>query len=94
MGIVFSRKCIVCNIRDNKNNFIRITKKINGEIVIDEFGKAEGRGAYICNNIECINKAEKENKLSKVFKTNVDKDIYNNIRGVVIDKSQNETNKS
>lgn len=80
------RTCIGCNEVKNKNELIRIVKNKNGEIAIDKTGKANGRGAYICDNIECLEKAIKTKRLERTFETSIDKQIYESLRGVMIDK--------
>ena len=47
-----------------------------GEIKLDATGKLTGRGAYICRDKECLNKARKSNALARAFETNVSEDIY------------------
>ena len=42
------RTCIGCNVQKDKNDFVRIVKSKEGNITIDNTGKASGRGAYIC----------------------------------------------
>ena len=80
------RTCIGCNSQKNKKELIRIVKNDKKEINIDRTGKAEGRGAYICDDIECLEKAIKNKKIEKTFKINVEKEIYEKLRGVIIDK--------
>ena len=46
----------------------------------------EGRGAYICDNIECLEKLIKTKRLEKVFDMKISEEIYENLRGVVLDK--------
>ena len=46
------RTCMGCNTKKDKKDLIRIVKNKDGEISIDKNEKKEGRGAYICNNIE------------------------------------------
>ena len=48
------RTCLGCNEAKPKNELIRIVKQSDGKIFVDKTGKAEGRGAYICNNVECL----------------------------------------
>ena len=48
------RTCLGCNEAKPKNKLIRIVKQSDGKIFVDKTGKAEGRGAYICNNVECL----------------------------------------
>ena len=80
------RTCIGCNTAKNKNDLIRIVKNKLGEIQIDKTGKLDGRGAYICYNKECLDKAIKTKKLEKIFDIKIDDEIYNKLRGVIIDK--------
>ena len=80
------RTCMGCNIKKDKNEFIRIVKNKNGEINIDKTGKMPGRGAYLCDNVECLKKAMKTKRIDKVFETQIDEDIYEKLRGVMIDK--------
>lgn len=80
------RTCIGCNSKKNKNELIRIVKDKYGNISIDRTGKANGRGAYICDDIECLQKAVKSKRLEKAFETKISEEIYENLRGVMIDK--------
>ena len=80
------RSCIGCNTKKDKKDLIRIVKNKDGNISIDKTGKANGRGAYICNNVECLEKAIKSKRLEKTFEEKIDNEIYENLRGVIIDK--------
>lgn len=80
------RTCLGCKESKNKKELIRIVKQNDGKIFIDKTGKANGRGAYICNNIECIEKAIKSKRLENNFETKIDNEIYESLRGVIIDK--------
>lgn len=76
MKSILQRTCIGCNEKKNKFELIRIVKDNNNNIYIDKTGKANGRGAYICNNIECLEKAIKNKKLEKSFKMGIDSNVY------------------
>ena len=80
------RTCMGCNTQKNKKDLIRIVKNKEGVISIDRTGKAQGRGAYICDNIECLNKVIKSKRLEKVLDIKISEEIYENLRGVIIDK--------
>lgn len=82
------RTCIGCNSQKNKNELIRIVKNKDGEISIDRTGKASGRGAYICDDVECLENAIKSKRLNKLFETTISNEIYENLRGVIIDRKQ------
>lgn len=70
------RKCIVCGNLYDKNDLLRIVNNKELGIVIDESGKLNGRGAYICKNDECLRDVRKNNKLNRVFKQKVDDKLY------------------
>lgn len=86
MKSVPQRTCMGCFQKKDKKDLIRIVKNKQEEIFIDKTGKAQGRGIYICDDINCLEKLIKNNKLEKVLKVKISKDIYENLRGVIIDK--------
>ena len=67
MKSVPQRTCIGCNIKKDKKDFIRIVKDNQNNISIDRTGKANGRGAYICDSLECLEKAIKSKRLERSF---------------------------
>nr|WP_314277121.1 YlxR family protein [uncultured Peptostreptococcus sp.] len=73
------RKCIVCQTRDAKRGLIRVVKNKENEIFIDPTGRANGRGAYVCANQECLKKAIKTKQLNRAFKIEVDDQVYENL---------------
>lgn len=80
------RTCMGCNIKKDKKDFIRIVKNKEGQINIDKTGKMPGRGAYLCDNIECLEKAIKTKRIDKIFETKIDNEIYEKLRGVMSDQ--------
>ena len=68
------RMCVACRTMQPKKNLIRVVKTNDEKIFVDNSGKANGRGAYICNNKECFNKAIKTRALSRAFKCEVSND--------------------
>lgn len=80
------RTCMGCNEKKDKKDFIRIVKNKDNEINIDRTGKMEGRGAYICDNINCLEKVIKSKRLERVFDMKISEEIYENLRGVILDK--------
>lgn len=59
-----------------KKELIRIVRKKDGEIQIDRTGKVAGRGAYICDSIECFQKVQKKKALNKAFQQEVGNEVY------------------
>lgn len=80
------RTCIGCNGAKPKKELIRIVKNKSGEVSIDRTGKKEGRGAYICDDVSCLDKAIKTKRLEKVFEMKIKEEIYQDLRGVMVDK--------
>ncbi len=70
------RKCTGCQEMKNKKEMIRIVHNDAGEFFLDATGKKPGRGAYICPNIECLEKAQKSKGLDRSFKKAVPKEVY------------------
>ena len=77
------RTCIGCNEIKLKKELIRIVKNKEGQIFIDRTGKANGRGAYICDNIECLEKAIKTKRLERTFETNIDAKLYEELKNTL-----------
>ena len=80
------RTCMGCNEKKDKKDLIRIVKNKQNEINIDKTGKLEGRGAYICDNIECLEKAIKSKRIDKLFEQKIPEEIYEKLRGVMLEK--------
>ena len=75
-----------CNFQKDKKELIRIVKNKEGIISIDRTGKAQGRGAYICDNVECLEKVIKSKRLERTLNTKISDEIYEELRGVIIDR--------
>lgn len=73
------RMCIACHEMKHKSELVRIVKNSQGQIMLDETIKADGRGAYVCQDIDCINKCIKARQLNRAFKCNVDQAIYKSL---------------
>lgn len=77
------RTCIGCNEIKLKKELIRIVKNKEGQILVDKTGKANGRGAYICDNIQCLEKAIKTKRLERNFETKISDEIYEELRKMI-----------
>lgn len=70
------RQCTGCGEMKAKKELIRVIKTPEDEIMIDKTGKKNGRGAYICNSLECLKKAAKSKALERSLKTAIPKEVY------------------
>ena len=59
------RTCMGCNEKKDKKDLIRIVKNKSNEINVDKTGKMEGRGAYICDDIKCLEKVVKNKRFKR-----------------------------
>ena len=69
------RTCIACRTEKPKKELVRVVK-FGEEIKLDLTGKANGRGAYVCNDKECIAKLKKQKLLNRTFSCQVSDEVY------------------
>ena len=74
------RKCTGCQEMKDKRTLVRVVRNDVGEFSIDFTGKKPGRGAYICPDLECLEKAKKSKGLERSFKASVPKEVYEKLR--------------
>ncbi len=74
------RMCLGCQAMKPKKELIRIVKNQDGDISVDLIGKKPGRGAYICNSTECLEKAKKAKRLERAFEAPIKEEIYDELR--------------
>lgn len=74
------RKCMGCQEMKNKKELIRIVRTPEGEIVIDRTGKKSGRGAYICPQMDCLEKAIKHKAIERALETEIQDSVYQTLR--------------
>ena len=74
------RTCMACQEKKDKRNLVRIVRSPEGEISVDLTGKKPGRGAYICPNLECMNKVLKSKRLERSLETTISQEIYESLK--------------
>ena len=70
------RQCVGCRTMKDKKALVRIVKTPEGEICVDATGKKSGRGAYICPDAQCLQKARKSRALERAFETAIPEAVY------------------
>ncbi len=68
------RRCIGCMESRPKRELIRVVASPEGEVRLDPSGKANGRGAYLCPDPECVAKARKKNAFARSLHTIVNEE--------------------
>ena len=87
--VIPQRTCIGCRQIKAKKGLIRIVRSpVGGNITVDLHGKEKGRGAYVCPNIDCINKSMQPEILNKAF--NITPNWANCISLETIDRLQQD----
>jgi len=64
----------------SKKELLRVVRNDAGEFSLDFTGKKAGRGAYVCPNLSCLEKAHKSKGLERSFKQPVPAEVYENMR--------------
>lgn len=77
------RMCVGCRKVRPKRELLRIVKSPAGIITVDTTGKAQGRGAYVCPEVTCLEKVAKGHLLEKTFKCSLSPEVYANLKGVL-----------
>lgn len=73
------RMCIACKECKPKRDLIRIVRT-EESFMLDKTGKLNGRGAYICNSNECLEKLCKQKSLNKTYKQNISQEVYDKLK--------------
>lgn len=73
------RQCVGCGEMKSKKELLRVIKTAEDEILLDTTGKKNGRGAYICPNGDCLQKAIKAKGLERSLKTAIPKEVTENL---------------
>ncbi|HHU64317.1 MAG TPA: YlxR family protein [Clostridiales bacterium] len=70
------RMCLGCKNSYPKKELIRVVRTNQGDIKIDLTGKVSGRGAYICKNFSCFDKAYKSKSFDRALNSKINDEIY------------------
>jgi uncharacterized protein len=65
------RTCVGCHRARPKGQFVRLVCGPTGQLVLDRQGKLPGRGAYICPQRSCAERASKGTRLREAFRHEV-----------------------
>jgi len=73
------RQCVGCGCMKSKKEMMRVLKTADEGIILDTTGKKNGRGAYLCQTMECLQKARKNRGLERSFKMSIPNEVYDNL---------------
>ena len=73
------RKCLISNERYPKKELLRIVRTPEGQVVIDQSGKQNGRGAYLKPTIENLEKLRKGKALQRALECEISEELFKEI---------------
>ena len=82
------RMCVGCREMRPKMSLLRVVKPLEGDARIDRTGKAAGRGAYVCNSIECLKKAQKTRALDRALEVKIDDAVFSQLESQIAGEVQ------
>ena len=83
------RLCVGCQEMKPKKQMLRIVRTPDELIAVDLTGKRAGRGAYICQEPDCLKLAKKGKRLEKAFKTSISQNVYTEIEEELVKLKKN-----
>ncbi len=97
------RSCVVCRQTSDKRELLRVVRipeRDGGAVVVDPTGKKAGRGAYICPDNACIEKAQKGKRCERALAAKprpgaetspveVASDLYEQLKSLALARSEN-----
>lgn len=73
------RSCVVTREKCEKKELFRVVRTPEQNVILDETGKANGRGAYLKKDVSVINKAKTSKILDKVLEVEVPDSLYDEL---------------
>ena len=77
------RTCVITKEQLPKQELLRIVRTKEGEVLVDETGKVNGRGAYIKKDVNVLETAIKNKVLEKRLEISIDESVYEEIRKAI-----------
>ena len=79
------RKCMGCSQMFSKKELVRVVKTKTGEgeedytVSLDLTVKKNGRGAYVCKNVDCLKKARKAKRFERALQCEKPAEVYDSM---------------
>ena len=77
------RTCVITKDKCEKKELIRVVRTPEKNVIVDETGKLNGKGAYLKRDLDVINKAQQNKILDRVLEVEVQEEVYENLRKLV-----------
>lgn len=77
------RRCLATGEQFPKRDLIRVVRTPEGNVVVDEKGKANGRGAYISKSLEAVEIAKKKKVFERELEVSIPDEIYDELKRII-----------
>jgi len=84
------RMCVGCREMKPKATLLRVVKPQDGDAHIDRIGKAPGRGAYVCDDVECLRKARKTRALERALECAIPVEVFDALEAQIAPEARDE----
>lgn len=83
MKKVPERSCVITREKYAKKDLLRVVRDKEGNVTVDQTGKANGRGAYLKKDVEVIEKARKTKALERILEVTIPDSIYDEMLEII-----------
>lgn len=77
------RTCVGCRTSHPKRDLIRVVRDPEGKVHLDLTGKRSGRGAYLCPNEQCLERAVKGRQLDRALELTIGSEVLDDLKRVL-----------
>ena len=70
------RQCVGCREMKDKKSLLRVVRSPEGDVSLDFVGKKPGRGAYVCHDVACLQRARKSRALERAFEVDIPTEVF------------------
>ena len=77
------RQCVACRAKGPKGSLLRVVRSPEGAVAHDITWKAPGRGAYVCCDLACIEKALRTGALTRSLKVPVPESVFDTAKQIL-----------
>ena len=77
------RTCVITHEKLEKKELLRVVRTPEGNVIVDDTLKANGRGAYLKKDLSVIKKAKESKILERHLETKIDDKIYEELESKI-----------
>ena len=74
------RMCVACREMRAKKELVRIVRTPEGNVIVDRTGRANGRGAYLCDDMACLERALKIRAIERALEVSLTPEVTGQLR--------------